>query len=450
MRWLCCTFFCICIILPTLANDKTERAIELTDEQALSVSDIMINAGDIGVATDLLNDILQSDNVNIRTGALFNLGRIAITQGDYNTAKRYFLTILKWNPGYTRVRVELARCYILADEYANADFQLRLVLGDKNLPPAIAEQVRKMLNYVRQNKGWAISAGLAIVPDSNLNYVSGQKQECVNTWFGPMCRNMQEKEQGIGIKYNLGGEYFLRLNSRFSIRNSLSLHALDFKTSKYDDYSLYIASGPRYVRQSWETSVQAFSLFRWYGGKYYNSAPGARVDINIDLTNRLNFAFGGAYTRTRYKDSLADSLWRNNEYTAYIQPMYYLNNKSFVFFGLEYFDSNTLVFAYGNNGFGYSLGYYVELPWTLNLYTKLDMRHTIYNEEQYFVNSNHELERYTRHDNTYSAYVRIGTRFFETRNIYPTISYTFSLTDSNVPMYEYSKHRVQIEANYRF
>ena len=83
----------------TFAETQPAQTVELTDIQALAVSDMMIGAGDLNAATNLLNDILGSDDVNIRIRALFNLGRVAIANGDYNTAQKYLLTILKWHPG---------------------------------------------------------------------------------------------------------------------------------------------------------------------------------------------------------------------------------------------------------------------------------------------------------------------------------------------------------------
>ncbi|MFQ6777741.1 MAG: tetratricopeptide repeat protein, partial [Alphaproteobacteria bacterium] len=239
MRLLCVFLSITWFVLPALAGDKPVQKIELTDMQALSVAHAMVNANDLDNATNLLNDILQSDDVNARTGALFEMGRAAIARNDYDTAIKYFLTILKWYPGYTNARIELARAYIFVNDYENADFQLRLALGDKNMPAQVVQQVQAMLNYVRQNKTWNVNAGLSLVPDTNINYANGQTQECVDFGFGPMCRQVPKQESSVGLQYDIGADYFWRISDRFSIRNSISLSALDFKNSQYDEYSLY-------------------------------------------------------------------------------------------------------------------------------------------------------------------------------------------------------------------
>ncbi|MDE6570796.1 MAG: surface lipoprotein assembly modifier [Alphaproteobacteria bacterium] len=298
--------------MPVCAIAAPAQKIELTDAQALAVSDIMLNAGDLPAAESLLNDILQSGDVDIRTGALFQLGRVAAMRGEYSTAERYFLTILKFYPDMTPVRLELAQVYFLSEQYSLADFNFRLVLADKNLPPNMAERVRKLIAQSRQRKNWSLNAGLSIVPDSNINNATGRAQECINFGFGVMCRPLERENYGIGLRYSLGGDYYLRLTDHWGIKNSAYLSALDFATSRYDDYSLYLASGPRYLMSRGDVSLQPFAQMRWYAGKYYSTVPGLRLDATYDITRRVSLAGGVSYTHTKYHDGRINDIYRSN------------------------------------------------------------------------------------------------------------------------------------------
>lgn len=443
-------FALLVVMVPLCATATQTQKIELTDAQALAVSDMMLSAGDLPAAESLLNDILQSQDVDIRTGALFQLGRVAIMRGDYNTAERYFLTILKFHPDMTPVRLELAQVYMLAGQYGLADFNLRLVLGDKNLPPAVAERVRGLIVAARQRKNWSINAGLAIVPDSNINNATGRAQECINFGFGVMCRPLERENSGIGLRYSLGGDYYLRLTDHWGIKNSAYLSALDFATSRYDDYSLYVASGPRYIMPRGEISLQPFVQMRWYAGRYYSTVPGVRLDASWDIARRFSLAGGLSFTHIKYHDGGLNDIYRSNEYTGYVQPRYYINNKSFVLAGLSGFYSTAAEPSYGYTGQTYSLGYFGELPWTLTLYARLDLTHTKYHEPQFFIMRDYSLQSFTRRDMAYQAYVRLSSRLLEYRRIYPSISYTYTRRDSNAPAFDFDKHRVEIELNYRF
>ena len=444
-------FVALCALWSFVAHAEQKiQTIELTDAQALQVSELMLVNGDLDATESLLNDILQSDDVNIRTGALFQLGRVATARGDYDTAQRYFLTILKFHPDLTNVRFELGYVYFLDGQYTLAEFHFRLVLGDTSLPDDVVEKVRALIIASRQRKDWYINAGLSVVPDSNINYVSGQTQQCIDFGFGPLCRPLDDETSGIGVRYNLGGEYYLRLSDRWGIKTSASLSALDFATSQYDDYSLYFATGPRYLSNWGEISMQPFVQLRWYAGDYYATTPGVRADITWDVTGRLYLSTGMAYNYTAYKHPQLDAMYSSNEYSAYIQPRYYINNKSFILAGVSAFYNNARVESYGYNGQSYSIGYFGELPWTLTLFARLDLINTLYNDDELFRMADNSLQSAKRHDITYQASIRLSSRYLEYERLYPSLSYTYTHRDSNVPIFDFDKHRVEIELNYRF
>ena len=442
----------ICASLPGFAaKSDNVKQIELNDTQALSVAHVMVNAGDLDQAGTLLNDILQSKDVNARTGALFELGRVAMARGDYSTAIKYFLTILKYHPDATFVRVELAKVYLLDGEYNSADFNLRLALADKTLPTEAQDQIKQMINYARYKKDWNLYAGFSIVPDSNLNYATGRREECINTMFGVLCRELKDKTTGIGIQYNLGGDYYVRMTEHFGIKTSASLYALDFKNSEFDDYMFYMAAGPRYILDGiGEISVQPFTQLRWYGGNYYNTVPGVRTDIDIDLAKQIRLSLGGSYSKDIYRNNDLNDILHGDEYSTYIQPRYYINNKSFTFIGLSYTTTTAKLKSYGSDSLDYSIGYFGELPWTLSLYTRLNLIQTKYKDAQNFIMKNYTLDRFTRRDIGYRAYVRLASRYLEYNRLYPAFSYTYTKRDSNAPAYDFDKHRFQIEINYRF
>ncbi|MDE6570795.1 MAG: surface lipoprotein assembly modifier [Alphaproteobacteria bacterium] len=134
----------------------------------------------------------------------------------------------------------------------------------------------------------------------------------------------------------------------------------------------------------------------------------------------------------------------------YIQPRYYINSKSFILAGVSGSYSTAAEPSYGNTGQTYSLGYFGELPWTLTLFARLDLGHTKYHESQFFIMGDYSLDSFRRRDMTYQAYIRLSSRLLEYRRLYPSMSYTYTKRDSNAPAFDFDKHRVEIELNYRF
>jgi hypothetical protein len=168
------------------------------------------------------------------------------------------------------------------------------------------------------------------------------------------------------------------------------------------------------------------------------------------LAKRIHLSLGGSYSKDIYYNDNMDNILRGNEYSTYIQPRYYINNKSFAFVGLSYTTNTAKLKSYGSNSMDYSLGYFAELPLTLTIFTKLDLIQTKYKGAQYFIMNDYTMDRLTRKDISYRAYVRLSSRYLEYKRLYPSISYTYTKRNSNAPAYEFDKHRMQIELNYRF
>ena len=123
------------------------------------------------------------------------------------------------------------------------------------------------------------------------------------------------------------------------------------------------------------------------------------------------------------------NMLRGNEYSTYIQPRYYINNKSFTFVGLTYTTSTAKLKSYGNHSIDYSIGYFAELPLTLSLYTRFDLTQTKYNDSQYFIMDDYTTKQFTRKDIGYRVYLRLSSRYLEYKQLYPSISYTYTNRD---------------------
>ena len=83
-------------------------------------------------------------------------------------------------------------------------------------------------------------------------------------------------------------------------------------------------------------------------------------------------------------------------------------------------------------------------------YACLDLINTLYNGDQLFIMADNSLQSVKRHDITYQASIRLSSRYLEYERLYPSLSYTYTRRDSNVPIFDFDKHRVEIELNYRF
>ncbi|GHT74556.1 hypothetical protein AGMMS50222_03890 [Endomicrobiia bacterium] len=427
------------------------ESVVMSDRQSLQIADAVAQAGDLDSAEKIYTIMLSSGDIDIRTESVFQMANIAVAKGDFDTAIRYYLILLESKPGLTRVRLELARAYFTDGNYSAAEFHFQLVRATPDLPPEVAMRVDEFLSAIRQKKNWTLDAGFGIVPDSNLNYASGNRQECINTDFGPLCRPLEEKSSGVGFRFYTEGNYYLRFTKRFGLRTTLGLSALDFPKSDFDDYSLNFATGPRYTFDRGEISLQPNVSARWDQGRHYSDSYGAAFDTNWQLSGRWLLGGRLSYRTTKYVDDyIAGILGNVEDYGISLRPRYYINNKSYLIAGVGFDRSIAKADYYSTDSINYSFGYYGEFGWGLTLFTQLGLSDSIYKGPRWFVMQDGGTEQKIRSDLVWQYYVRVSHRSLEFMNMMPALSYTYINRDSNIWSNDFDKHRVEMEIVSRF
>ena len=99
----------------------------------------------------------------------FLTGFIAAETGDLDGAIKRYRKILDDDPKQTRVRLELARAYLMQGKTARADHHFKLAQADQTLPPDIARMIRSARNIIRSKRAWTFNVDIGIAPDTNIN-----------------------------------------------------------------------------------------------------------------------------------------------------------------------------------------------------------------------------------------------------------------------------------------
>jgi tetratricopeptide (TPR) repeat protein len=424
-------------------------SIQISDEQGLGLAKKLLANGRKEEARKIYTLLLQSSKPEYQVEAAFQLGQLFMQDGEYRKAAACYLAILNRNPNFARVRLELALAYYMDESYEDAQFQFELVRGDKTLPPEVIEKVDGFLDGIRRKKNWDVSFGFSLMPDSNINQVSGQREECISTIYGLMCRDLSKKESGTGVKANLTANHYLRFNKEFGLRSTVGFYATDYSIDDYDDYILYAASGPRWVFKNGEISLQPTYLKRWVGGKEYNDGYGGRVDLRRMFGNLILDA-GSSITRNVYNNELYDEALRGNNIRVYMQPRYVLSSRSFVQAGLEYTYDGAQNDIYGSDTWRYSLAGYYFFTYGFSLFVEGSVANAEYQAEQYYITQNYLIDAATREDKIYGIDAVLSTNIFEEYGITPMLQYSYIKRDSNIWSYDYDRHRINLAFNFKF
>ena len=442
--------FCLlCAAAPLWAAETSNYAYSLSSVEALGFASRLLDSGHIGEAEKLYTQLLRSSHREISTEAAFKLGLIAMSKKDYNRAIELFIAILNQQPNLARVRLELARLYFILKNYDDARQHFELVKGDQNLPPPVLEKVDAFLDLIRRQRNWSTNFGFALVPDSNINQVSAADEECIWTVFGLLCREREKKKSGVGAHANMSFDYYLKFNKNFGLRNSVGVDITEYKQSQYDDYILHAATGPRYVFDSGEISLQPTYQRRWVGHDKYSQSYGLRLDGQKDF-KRVLAAGGLSYRRNVYDKDYIDDALRGDEYSAYVLGRYIVNPQSFVQARLRYIKDNTNMDMYGSDSTELGVGAYYIFKYGLSVFTELSMAESRYHDSQYYIGKDYFIDETTREDKIYNLSVELRTNILEHKGIRPVLRYGYTKRDSNIWSYEYDRHRLMGSIDYRF
>lgn len=451
MRVIICLFLALCLSFPAYAQEAVKdevNTVNLTDEEALVFAGNLLRAGHLAQSKQVYALLLQSRKPEIAIEAAFQLSQIFIYEQDYDQAIQFLLAILNKHPNLARVRLELARAYFLAKDYEDARFHFELVKGG-DVPPEVIQNVDRFLEAIRRQKNWSLTTGFSIIPDSNLNQASGGREECINTVWGLLCRKLDDKDSGVGVRINATANYYLRFSRNLGLRNTLGVYITEHEGHQYDDYILYAASGPRYIFKNAEISFQPTYTKRWNAGKPYSDAYGARFDAQVDK-ERLVVGTGFSFTKNTYNNDYVDSLLRGEEYRFYVTPRYILSNQSYVQTGLDITHDNTKFTSYGSDQLKVSLGWYYFFKYGFSIFLEGSITDVVYHDEQNYITKEGWIESIRRHDYIYGFTTELGTNLFEHYGLRPMLQYSYIRRDSNIWSREYDRHRVNLMFDLKF
>ena len=425
---------------------KQNTEITMTTTQAMQLAGTLVDNGDFEHALQILTKTPKMNNVALEIERWFLLAQIAQKQGDYDSAIKIYQKILDDQPDLARIRFELATCYMHKKQWYRADYHLRLAMAGKDLQ----ENAKQLMNYyrwiVRQNKNWNVWFNFGAAPDNNINNAVGGT-ECVNTMFGPMCRDLSDPEYVIGYNFSLGGNYEFKLSDHWRWKSDAFVYSNIYDISDYDDLYLSVGSGPRYIWNRGDIWLAAIWNRRWYGWERYNWSYGLKLDMNYDFTRRLSGGLYLQYTNNTY--DLYDDFLSGNTYSSQLRLTYSFNASLYATarVGLSREVAANDQYSYWQPGFGVGIG--AELPWGFHVYAEPYLYWTAYDDAKWVVH-NGDFKQITERDFIQRYSVSISNNKFDIWGFVPTVVFGYTHRDSNIWQREFDKFTAEFTMRQRF
>lgn len=362
----------------------------------------------------------------------FLSGLVAIAKGDHKRAIRIFRAILIDHPTAMRVRLELARAFFLDGDYANADRQFRFARAG-NPPGEVVANIDAYLYAIRQSKSWSYHATVSLAPDTNLNVGSSSRE--VTLYGLPFeLSDDARRRSGVGFAVDLGGEWAPKIGDRSRLRIGLNAQRREYSDSDFDDMTLTAYAGPRFVSQRWDVSLLGTSFSRWYGAKAHSRSVGGRIEGTYYLTPELGLSGSLAAQRLDYQRSpeMSGSL-----ISASLGMIRALTTASAATLKAGVNRQDARLSAYSNwSGYG-AVGYFRDLPAGFSIYVEPSLSFARYDSALPIFGK-------PRSDRSISALVTLLNRHIVLSRFTPRIAYTFTKQVSNIPLYSFTRNRVEI------
>ncbi|MEH6790035.1 surface lipoprotein assembly modifier [Parasphingorhabdus sp.] len=425
-------------VAPPSCDAAGQCHLRVTPTQLLAKAEALVHAKQYQAALPLVEALGQVPE--LRMQQRFLAGYIAIETGDVKGAIKQFRSILDQNPGQTRVRLELARAYLLTGKEASADYHFRLAQNDENLPDEIAQTIRNTRSILRDQRIWRFSFDFGFAPDTNFN--GATNAETIDINFGPIKLPLQlddnaRERSGIGQTAGFSGGVRVKADDRLAFLLDADSKIVNYKGKEADDMVVQIAAGPelRIARYS-SISLQAVGLQRWYGGRLATREYGGRLGYQQALSEGQRVGLELDARRTESQISDAYSGWQLGANATYEQL---IGNSMIASASL--FVRRDLLNAEGFSSFNYgaNLGIGGELPLGLNAGVSASISRSEFDAPLLLYSTEN------RHDWRGFARAYIGSRKLKFLGFSPSIDYNYSRVDSNYDLYQMSRHRVNFK-----
>lgn len=436
------------LFLPGIAWAETNSSSEiiLSALDTVKLAGHLVDFGKYDDAEQILTKLPTLQNGSLETERWFLLAQISARRGDLDTAIKIYRKILDDRPDLARVRFELAVCYMKKKLWSRADYHLRLAMAGKDLPVAAMQMMNYYRYIIRQNKNWNMWFNFGAAPDNNIN-TSAVGEECVDTMFGPMCRQLPEPVSAIGANMALGGNYEFKMSDNWRWKSDATIYSNVYDKHEFDDLYLSLGTGPRYVWPDGDVWLAATAARRWYGWDAYYWATGAKVDINYDFTRRVAGGMSLRFISNMY-DEFGDFL-DGQTYSANLHLSYSINASMYAVLrgGIDREVAADPI--YTNWRPNVAVGFGAELPFGVHAYIEPSFYWTHYDDARWVVHDG-AFDQVREHSFNQRYALSLSNNKLNVWGFVPTITVSFTRRVSNIWQREYDKTAIEFTMQQRF
>lgn len=441
-------------VAPDVPNDvpKTSseqgKSLSISADELLNYPDLVVRAMAMAVLQNNFDDVAfllpyyQKIPNHLRETMLeqWAKGMVAEAQGDAKTAVRAYRSALSVNNDASLLRLRLAMALYANKEYDASEDQFTKLLSEE-MPPQVAQLIHQYLTAIKRQNRVSINGGINYLADKNINNAP-KNSNLGGGWTAPKAQSAH------GIGFNFGVDKKWRLPQGFFGQTRLDTYGKYYTDNKpYNELTVRVLAGAGHENARHSFALLPFVEKSYYAGgnadndklKYFSTSKGISAQWSYWLNPKWQASVYGEYAKQDYTtrnhlDGESKSLG--------VSALYLANAKRYYFTGIDYHKTDTkdaddsFVRQGVRAGVGQELG--------LGFSTRVSVN--VAQKEYQGVGFFGKIQK----NNEYGASVSVWHKKVHYAGITPQITWQYNKVDSNLPLYEYDKHRIFIEMSKKF
>ena len=428
------------------AHSATTQEITMSVVDAVKMAGNMVRDGKYDSALQILTKLPQTNILSVEIERWYLIAQIEQRSGNIDEAIKIYRKILDDQPSLSKIRYELALCYMEKHQWYRADYHLRLAMAGADIPPEIRQKMMYLRYIARKNKKWNAWFNFGAAPDNNVNQASGGAEYIINEW-GQFNRVLPEPEKAVGYNFLLGGNYEFTLTEHWRWKNEANIYSNIYNKHKFDDLYLSFASGPRYIWERGDVWLAGVVNRRWYGWKRYNWGAGGKIDTHYDWSRKFSTGLTLQIINNDF-DEYGDYM-NGQTYTVAPHVAYSLDSTKYVILRSGVDRETATNDIYANWRYNVGIGFGAEIPFGFSVYVEPSFYWTNYDGARWAV-KDYTFKEITERDFTQRYMLSVSNNKIDVWGFVPTFTFSYTTRKSNIPMREYDKWTTEFTLRQRF
>lgn len=412
-----------------------ETCAALDAAQMFALAERQLAEGRPDVAETLLRALTGDPDVDTRSEARFRLAQLLMARGDHGAAVELLSALLAEKPDAQPVRLELARALALQGDLAGAARQLRRAQSG-GLPPDVQQLVDRFAAALRTDRPWGGSFEVAIAPDTNINQATAAPT--IDLFGLPLVLD-EDARATSGLGLNLAGQAYFRADiGPVRVLTRAAAFGNFYERSAFNDIGAGLTIGPEFRTGAVRLRPAAALSRRWFGGETYLSSAGANLQILSPLGRRgqIEAELGGADASYRIPEQSGP------QYTASVGYERALSPRTYGRLSVNASRLDAEAPAYAMTSFGGSAVVSRDFG-RLTGYASLG-----YSRSE--ADGPFPLFGAARDDDRYDVGAGLSWKRVRIAGLSPIVRVTHTVNRSALPIYQFTRTRVQLGLTERF